>query len=424
MLTPKQRELFDIILYKPYSRCQVIAPTQYGKSMTVGCALDLSAAVDRERYAIVTGSLEKSMIIMRQCIEHLFDSPLLIAQLEIDIALDRLRRERSKERLTFRGGGEIAVFTAQAKFKSQIKNALMGFGSPNVIEDESSLIDNDLHAMVMRMLGGHRDNFLLKIGNPFYRNHFHKSWHSNKYHKLFIDYQTALIEGRYTQDFIDEMKEEPFFSILYECKFPEADEMDERGYRPLLTIEQIKSRMGKPKEIIGEARLGEDIGGGGDFNTYILRQDNYAWIESANQSNDTMTNVSETERLYEEKKVKPELTFIDDIGIGRGCSDRLKEKQYSINPISVGSEAYQKDKYVNLKAELYWECRKWVLYNWLDDDDRFLQLAEIKYKIDSDKRLKIEPKEDLRKRGIKSPDFAEGLMLTFAKPKPKVQMYV
>lgn len=44
------------------------------------------------------------------------------------------------------------------------------------------------------------------------------------------------------------------------------------------------------------------------------------------------------------------------------------------------------------------------------------QLTWIKYKVSSDKVLQIEPKEDLKKREGKSPDFAEAIMLTFADP--------
>ncbi len=52
-------------------------------------------------------------------------------------------------------------------------------------------------------------------------------------------------------------------------------------------------------------------------------------------------------------------------------------------------------------------------------DERWKQLAWIKYKISTDKVLQIEPKEDLKEReGGKSPDFFEGWMLTFSVGKP------
>lgn len=76
-------------------------------------------------------------------------------------------------------------------------------------------------------------------------------------------------------------------------------------------------------------KLGEDVGGGGDVNVYCLRSQQQVWIESKSQSNDTMTNVSETQRIREKfsltladgstrNRIRAEDVFIDDIGIGRG----------------------------------------------------------------------------------------------------------
>jgi len=100
--------------------------------------------------------------------------------------------------------------------------------------------------------------------------------------------------------------------------------------------------------------------------------------------------------------------------VGGGVSDRLRELGLSVSPIKVGEKAQDSDKYINQKAEMTWECRNWVLNNSLENNKDFYQLNVIKYKEDSSSRLKIEPKEDLLKRGIKSPDVADALILTFA----------
>jgi len=51
-------------------------------------------------------------------------------------------------------------------------------------------------------------------------------------------------------------------------------------------------------------KLGCDIGGGGDYNVYVLRYRNFAIICGYNKSNDTMTNVAEIERIIKELSVK------------------------------------------------------------------------------------------------------------------------
>ena len=77
---------------------------------------------------------------------------------------------------------------------------------------------------------------------------------------------------------------------------------------------------------------------------------------------------------------------------------------------------------MNAKAEGYWLAAQWIkeggklLRN--DNSDKFRQLAWIKYKVNTDKVLQIEPKDELKRRTGKSPDFAEALMLTFVPPDP------
>jgi hypothetical protein len=43
------------------------------------------------------------------------------------------------------------------------------------------------------------------------------------------------------------------------------------------------------------------------------------------------------------------------------------------------------------------------------------------YTYDSSRRMKLEPKEQMKKRGLKSPDRADALALTFALPSRDMQ---
>ena len=74
--------------------------------MTVALAVLLRAVTMPEKWLIVAPSEKKAKIIMGYIIEHTFDSPLFYKQLEIDTSLERVKRERSKNRLTFKGGGK------------------------------------------------------------------------------------------------------------------------------------------------------------------------------------------------------------------------------------------------------------------------------------------------------------------------------
>ena len=124
------------------------------------------------------------------------------------------------------------------------------------------------------------------------------------------------------------------------------------------------------------------------------------------------------ERIIETYGIAPEDVNIDDIGIGRGVTDRLKEKSLHVNGVSVGERSSQPDRFSNLKAELYWEARmKAISPGFIFEPHKdWQQLTWIKYKVNSDKQIKIEDKQTLKKRTGRSPDVAESYMLTFYEP--------
>ncbi len=90
-----------------------------------------------------------------------------------------------------------------------------------------------------------------------------------------------------------------------------------------------------------------------------------ACLVGKNKSSDTMSNISEIEKDMAEYSVLDTNVNIDDIGIGRGVSDRMKEKGHAVNAVNVGESAVMSpENFANLKAELCWEARKWIInYN-------------------------------------------------------------
>jgi hypothetical protein len=435
-ITEAQLVIFSSLIFRWQNRVIIICPTQYGKTLWTALACIIISCIQGKRVAIVAPSNDKAKLTMRYYIEHLGDNPLFTAQLEKNTRLERLKQEESKERIILRNGGGIFVLSAQQRNATKSIEAAMGEGADIVILDESCLVQDDTEATIFRMIAGKGPNaFYCKIGNPFYidspNSHFHTTWNDPRYLRIFIDYLQGIKEGRYTQEFIDEARTKPLFDILFGCEFPSPDVMDEKGYRPLVladslkygvTPELIKAAMEKARVMAVERgipfiqpKLGCDIGGGGDANVFTLRWHKLAAVVGTNQSKDTMVNVSEIERLMGEYGVLPEDVNLDDIGIGRGVTDRLIEKGHAVNGVSVGEPSREPETYFNLKAELYWALGLWVKdkETRLDERPEWQQLAWIKYKVSSEKQVKIEPKEDLKKRTHKSPDFAESLMLTF-----------
>lgn len=419
--TPGQLEIIDCILNRgslnDLKRIEIIASTQYGKSLAVAAGVVIRASSFPEKWAIVAGTIEKAKIIMEYVIMLALNNPIIRRQMNADDALDRLRMKRSVDKIVFKKLGEVVVYSADAKRVSETSKSLMGFGSPNVIEDEAALIGDVLQATVMRMLGGHKDNFLIKIGNPFNRGHFFKTWASGQYHRIFIDYQRALDEGRYPKEFVDEMAAEALFDILYGCKFPEEGTIDAKGWLPLITGLELERAVVDEEYLMPVFRLGGDIAGGGrNYSTLVLRGYNAAKKLYKENERDTMAFAGMVVKYAIDSEVKDEDIFLDGVGIGRGAADRVREQKGKAQIVLAGSSAQEKTKFANLRAEMYWRMREWLLQGGkLLRDEDWIQLTYIKYKIDSGGKIKIMSKEEMMAEGIDSPDVADGLALTFAR---------
>lgn len=436
-ITEGQISIFGEIILRRHTRVEIICSTQYGKSLWVALACLILSCILGKVVVIVAPSTEKAKIIMRYYVEHLGDSPLFYTKLEKNTRLERLRQEENKERIILNNGGGIFVISADQRNSKKSIEAAMGQGAEIVIMDEACLIDDRTESTIFRMIAGKGPRaFYCKIGNPFYsappNSHFYKSWlEVLRYHRIFIDYKQAIREGRYTKEFIEDARSKPMFDVLYENTFPNLDIMDERGYRILITPEKIK--FGVTPEIIYNAikkereenegvlkvypKLGCDVGGGGDENKRVLRWRHMAALVGENRSNDTMINVGEIIKDIEYYGLRPEDVNIDDIGIGRGVSDRLIEKGYGINAVNVGEPAvFDPDTFANLKAELCWEAKKWIEseQSRVDASEEWVQLTWLKYKTLSDRKIQMEPKKDMKLRTRKSPDRAEAFYLTFA----------
>ncbi len=417
-----QLEVIDCILHRSSpdgkKRIQIIAATRYGKSLSVAAGVVIRASLKPEKWAIVAGTKEKARIIMEYITMFSLDCPIIRAQLEIETPLDRLRMKRSQDRLNYKRGGEVRVFSADSRRIQSTSTSLMGFGAPNVVGDESALIPDILQATIMRMLGDKTDNFMVKVGNPFHRNHFLRTWRNERYHKILIDYRRGLKEGRFTKEFIDEMREEALFGILYECLFPEEGSIDSKGWSTLLTDTEIERAFVKDEVAFGEKRLGCDVAGGGrNYSVVVLHAYNVAKKIYKKNESDTMIFAGEISVMASEHNVKDRDIYVDRVGIGKGTYDRLREMKNAVIGVGGGSSPANKSRFANLRAEMYWRLREWILQGGkLEKSDDWYQLAQIKYKVaDSSGKLKIMSKQEMLREGVDSPDVADALSLTFAR---------
>ena len=123
--------------------------------------------------------------------------------------------------------------------------------------------------------------------------------------------------------------------------------------------------------------------------------------------------------------------------------DDVKESGMKVIPVNVGESASKrkyddddrektaKQRFVNLKAELWWQLRLrfWRTFDHVqngthyepdelitipNDSALIAQLSQPQVEHTSDGRTKVESKDDLVRRGVASPDRADALVLAYA----------
>ena len=126
------------------------------------------------------------------------------------------------------------------------------------------------------------------------------------------------------------------------------------------------------------------------------------------------------------QEFQPDRVCIDEIGVGAGVVDRLREQGYQVKGINVARLARQDKLFANLRAKGYWRLRELFATRSISipTDSRLMgELAALRYSYDSQGRIIMESKEAMRQRGQASPDLADALMLAFVDSPSRARLW-
>lgn len=178
-------------------------------------------------------------------------------------------------------------------------------------------------------------------------------------------------------------------------------------------------------ERIGPKLLGVDPARFGDDRTAIIRrQGRVAYGLETYKKKDTMETTGIVHNIIINEK--PDRVFVDVGGLGAGIVDRLRELGHeNIVAVNSANQAFDDNRYTNKRAEMWALGKEWLAQEPCqlpDNDELHADLCGTKYKVDSRGRLQMEKKEDMKRRGVKSSDCADALLLTFALPVAAVDL--
>jgi hypothetical protein len=113
---------------------------------------------------------------------------------------------------------------------------------------------------------------------------------------------------------------------------------------------------------------------------------------------------------------QPTAVFVDGGGVGGGVVDRLRSLHTSVIEVNFGSKAAD-PRYNNKRAEMWGRMKEWLTGGVIPKDrDLHDDLIGVEYGYTITNQIQLEKKDDMKKRGLASPDFGDALALTFAYP--------
>ena len=128
----------------------------------------------------------------------------------------------------------------------------------------------------------------------------------------------------------------------------------------------------------------------------------------------------------EAQRWKPDAIFVDAGAMGAGVIDRLRQllPDAPVFEVHFGGRGREAEwaggvrvRTANKRAEIWASMRAWLARGAIPDDERLADdLTHVDYGYNAAQEIQLERKEQMRARGLLSPDDGDALACTFAEP--------
>lgn len=323
----------------------------------------------------------------------------------------------------FHSGSPEESYISFRTSRPETPEAMAGIHSDNVllICDEASGIPEAVYEAGIGSMSGHNATTLL-AGNPvrstglFYKTH----------HELRDLWRTIHIScvghRRIAPDFVAEAarrygEKSNAYRVRVLGDFPLADG------DTIIPFELMESALKRDvKPLLVREVWGVDCARFGDDNSALARRKGNTLVCPVEEKSgyDTMQVTGWVKAKWDATppSERPAEIMVDVIGIGAGVTDRLMELGLPVRGINV-SEAPSvfDERYTNLRTELWFKGKEWLaaLDCSLGGDEKLgAELIGPKYRFSSSGKFQAETKEEMKKRGLGSPNRADAFLMTLA----------
>lgn len=321
------------------------------------------------------------------------------------------------DKIAFKAAPESSFISARTS-SSERPEALAGVHSEHVllVVDEASAVPEAVFEAAAGSMSGHSATTIL-ISNPTRNSGLFFKTHHQLASDWFRMHVSCLNNPLVNADFVDQIKAtygdgSNAYRIRVLGEFALADD------DTLIPAELVDSAVTRDLTVSNDEPMvyGVDVARFGTDRTALCKRRGNVVVEIKSWGGlDLMQTVGAV--INEAKLDGPDEICVDTIGLGSGVADRLREQGYNVRDVNVAESSAMNPNANKLRDELWMAVKDWLGTRAVKlprEEGLRQELVAPRYTFTSSGKLVVESKDSLRKRGMRSPDLADSLCLTFA----------
>lgn len=321
------------------------------------------------------------------------------------------------DKIAFKAAPESSFISARTS-SSERPEALAGVHSEHVllVVDEASAVPEAVFEAAAGSMSGHSATTIL-ISNPTRNSGLFFKTHHQLASDWFRMHVSCLNNPLVNADFVDQIRAtygdgSNAYRIRVLGEFALADD------DTLIPAELVDSAIVRDLTVGNDEPIiyGVDVARFGTDRTALCKRRGNVVVEIKSWGGlDLMQTVGMV--INEAKLDNPDEICVDTIGLGSGVADRLREQGYNVRDVNVAEASAMNPNANKLRDELWMAVKDWLGTRAVKiprEEALRQELVAPRYTFTSSGKLVVESKDSLRKRGMRSPDLADALCLTFA----------
>ena len=319
-------------------------------------------------------------------------------------------------------------FARAATARKENPEALAGVHGDHVllVADEASGVEEVIFETAEGATTGGHVMFMM-ISNPTRNTGYFKNSHA-KDKSDWVPFSFSCEESPVVDlDYVIRMakkydRDEDNFRFRVLGLFPHEDQMDDKGYMPLISERELEGAMVPANTPFKARKLGIDpSGAGADKSAWVGGNTTMIKILGEEKISTPISGARKTHTYATEHEVPGPMCTMDSFGEGGRWIAPIQKAGLDVDYFNSGDPSTNSD-YLNKRAEGAWKLRTFIKNGGqIVRDQRWKEILNIKYRRTTRGKIQIMPKEEMKKNRIPSPNFFDAACYVFIGQDASVQ---